>query len=124
MTTLNQPLKDEYIAYQRAASFAGKTIVSYEMWLEGTLNVERLDLANAQHASHAPDSYRAALEAVDKKLEELQTELQSVLNSEDVAKVRGRKLVTITLTEELHSRLHSIRRTIATALANDSENSS
>ena len=46
--------------------------VSYELWLEGTLNACRLDLANAKRALHLPDSYRAALEQVDKSLEEME----------------------------------------------------
>jgi len=66
----NASLKADYAAYcaeQRARHYSP---VSYELWLEGTLNACRLDLANAKRALHLPDSYRAALERVDKLLED------------------------------------------------------
>lgn len=70
--TLNASLKADYAAYcaeQRARHY---TPVSYELWLEGTVNALQLDLANAKRALHLPDAYRAALEQVDKLLEEME----------------------------------------------------
>lgn len=69
--TANSTLKAEYAAYcaeERARHF---TPVSYELWLEGTLNACRLDLANAQKAVHLPDVYRAALEQLVSAIEPL-----------------------------------------------------
>lgn len=73
----NKSLKDEYAAYRRAeierSQSEGETVMidPYELWLEGTLNACRLDLANAQKAVHAPDSYRAALEQLVSAIEPL-----------------------------------------------------
>jgi len=66
----NASLKAEcaaYCAQERARHF---TPISYEMWLEGTVNTLQLDLANARKAIHAPDAYHTALEQVDKLLED------------------------------------------------------
>ena len=70
MPIANASLKADYAAYcaeQRARHY---TPISYELWLEGTVNALQLDLANAKRALHLPDSYRAALEQVDKLLED------------------------------------------------------
>lgn len=66
----NASLKADYAAYcaeQRARHY---TPIPYETWLEGTVNALQLDLANAKRALHLPDEYRAALEQVDKLLED------------------------------------------------------
>lgn len=72
MATLNASLKADYAAYCAGQRVRHYTPVSYELWLEGTLNACRLELAHAQKAVHLPDSYRAALEQVDKSLEEME----------------------------------------------------
>lgn len=72
MATLNASLKADYAAYCAQERARHYSPVSYELWLEGTLNACRLDLANAKRALHLPDSYRAALEQVDKSLEEME----------------------------------------------------
>lgn len=66
----NASLKAEYAAYCAQERARHYTPISYELWLEGTVNACRLDLANAKRAAHLPDEYRAALERVDKLLED------------------------------------------------------
>lgn len=65
----NATLKADYAAYCAQERARHYSPVSYEMWLEGTVNALQLDLANAKRREHAPDSYRAALEQVDTLLE-------------------------------------------------------
>lgn len=60
--TANGTLKAEYAAYCAEERARHYSPVSYEMWLEGTVNALQLDLANAKRALHLPDAYRTAHE--------------------------------------------------------------
>ena len=81
MPIANASLKADYAAYcaeQRARHY---TPISYELWLEGTVNALQLDLANAKRALHLPDSYRAALEKLDGLLEASVERLKDKIDS-------------------------------------------
>ena len=71
MSTANASLKADYAAYCAQERARHYSPVSYELWLEGTVNALQLDLANAKRALHLPDAYRAALERLVSAIEPL-----------------------------------------------------
>lgn len=119
--TINASLKAAYAAYcaeQRARHY---TPVSYELWLEGTVNALQLDLANAKRALHLPDAYRAALEATDKQLEDLMAILQKELRSRDRDDVQGDRLKLLVVIEQTWNRILETRNEIVGALGGAEE---
>ena len=119
--TINASLKAAYAAYcaeQRARHY---TPVSYELWLEGTVNALQLDLANAKRALHLPDAYRAALEAKDKQLEDLMAILQKELRSRDRDDVQGDRLKLLVVIEQTWNRILETRNEIVGALGGAEE---